>query len=311
MQKLPPISNIIDFDTSRLPQLEVTRQRNQVQPVKNNIADLHRQLVLQLQTSLEADRLLSMFFDTVRGSIPVRGLNYQHASTDLHLELGENAIHSMHYRLNHQGENLGELILRSDCHFDESQLTQLEALLPCLLFPLRNALLYRSVILDALRDPLTGAANRVAMDQTLSREIEMARRRGGLPFSLLMLDLDHFKSINDRHGHQGGDEVLKAVVACLKLQLRNMDMLFRFGGEEFLVLLSNTPLEAAGIVGNRLCEAVETLPFVYKGEAVPVSISIGCATYRFPESLDDLLRRADDALYQAKRNGRNQLRMAI
>ena len=125
-----------------------------------------------------------------------------------------------------------------------------------------------------------------------------------------MVDIDHFKSINDRFGHATGDEVLKAVAGALKNSLRNIDMVFRYGGEEFLVLLANTSREAAQMVGERLRLAVLGLQYLEEGRALELSVSLGCATMLPGESPDSLQRRADSALYVSKREGRNRLSMA-
>jgi diguanylate cyclase (GGDEF)-like protein len=178
-----------------------------------------------------------------------------------------------------------------------------------LLYPVRNALLYRTATQSALRDPLTDTGNRIAMDQTLQREIEMSRRHLQ-PLSLLMLDIDHFKNINDSHGHSAGDDVLKAVAASIKGQLRNVDMVFRFGGEEFLILLSNTGREAAAMVGERLRFAAQAKDFMADGKLIELTVSLGCSTLLPGESVESLVRRADSALYVAKREGRNRLAMA-
>ena len=178
-----------------------------------------------------------------------------------------------------------------------------------LLYPMRNTLLYRAATQSALRDPLTDTGNRIAMDQTLQREIEMSRQHLQ-PLSLLMLDIDHFKHVNDNHGHSAGDEVLKAVAGSIKHQLRNVDMVFRFGGEEFLILLSNTGREAAAMVGERLRFAAQEQDYAADGKSIELTVSLGCSTLLPGESADSLLRRADNALYVAKRAGRNRLAMA-
>jgi diguanylate cyclase (GGDEF)-like protein len=182
-------------------------------------------------------------------------------------------------------------------------------LLAALLYPMRNTLLYRAATQSALRDPLTDTGNRIAMDQTLQREIELSRRHLQ-PLSLLMLDIDHFKLINDTHGHSAGDDVLKAVATSIKRQLRNVDMVFRFGGEEFLILLSNTSREAAALVGERLRFAAQTEEYLADGRSIELTVSLGCSTLLPGESAESLLRRADNALYVAKREGRNRLAMA-
>ena len=301
-------TNTIDFDAAKLKRLGFSNQHTR--PLRRtNLAQLRQQLALQLQTSLDAERVLSLFFAAVQRLVPLDALSYQQPISDLRLELGERASHSAAYRLSNDGEYLGELVFRRKLRFSDEELAQLESLLASLLFPLRNALLYRAAIQDALRDPLTGTGNRIAMDQTLAREVELARRNL-LPLSLLMLDLDHFKQVNDKHGHSVGDEVLKAVATTLKNQLRNVDMVFRYGGEEFLVLLSGTPREAAGMIGERLRHAVLELQCLDQGRPIEPSISLGCATLLPGEAADSLLRRADSALYVAKRDGRNRLTMA-
>ncbi|HSC85197.1 MAG TPA: GGDEF domain-containing protein, partial [Pseudomonas sp.] len=162
---------------------------------------------------------------------------------------------------------------------------------------------------SALRDPLTDTGNRIAMNQALQREVELARRTLQ-PLSVLMVDIDHFKRINDQYGHTTGDEVLKAMAGALKDSLRNIDMVFRYGGEEFLVLLSNTNREAAQMVGERLRMAALGLQHIVDNRAIELSVSLGCATLLAGESVDSLQRRADKALYVSKREGRNRLSMA-
>lgn len=301
-------TNTIDFDAAKLQRLGFSGNRGQsLRPV--SLAQLRQQLTLQLQTSLEVERIFSLFFREVQRLVPLDALSYQLAVSDLHLEMGVRASHSACYRLSHEGEYLGELTFRRGVRFTEEELGQLESLLASLLFPLRNALLYRSAMRSALRDPLTDTGNRLAMDQVLQREMALAQR-SQQPLSLLMLDLDHFKRINDNFGHSTGDEVLKALAATLKAQLRNIDMVFRFGGEEFLVVMSNTNSEAAAMIGERLRRAVMDLQCLAQGVAIDVSISLGCATLQNGEMIDGLMKRTDTAMYSAKHDGRNRLVVA-
>ncbi|PTS83587.1 hypothetical protein DBR00_13865 [Pseudomonas sp. HMWF032] len=301
-------SNTIDFDAAKLQRLGyASRLQKSLRPV--SLAQLRQQLSLRLQTSLEAERILELFYTEVQRLVPLSALSYQLASCDLRLELGERASHSAGYRLNHDGEFLGELTFRRNQRFSEDELGQLESLLASLLFPLRNALLYRAALQTALRDPLTETGNRIAMEQTLKREVDIARRNLQ-PLSVLMVDIDHFKRINDSHGHIVGDQALKAVASALKDSLRNVDMVFRYGGEEFMVLLSNTSREAASMIGERLRLAVLGIQYLVENRAIELSVSLGCATLLPGESMDSLLRRADSALYVSKREGRNRLSMA-
>jgi len=306
--KTPTQTNAIDFDSAKLQRLGFGQQSPLLQrPV--SLAQLRQQLSLQLQTSLEPQRILGLFFRETQRLVPLDALVYQHKPSDLRLEFGQRGHHSISYSLSHEGESMGELVFRRNQRFSDQEQGHLESLLSALLYPMRNALLYRTATRSALRDPLTDTGNRIAMDQTLQREIEMARRHLH-PLSLLMLDIDHFKRINDSHGHSAGDEVLKAVAAAIKAQLRNVDMVFRFGGEEFLILLSNTGRDAAAMVGERLRQAAQAKDYWADGTLIELTVSLGCSTLLPGESAESLLRRADSALYVAKREGRNRLAMA-
>lgn len=302
-------SNTIDFNAAKLQRLGYSsaRQAGPLRPV--SLAELRRQLTLQLQTSLDVERILALFFQGLQQYVPLDALTYRHPGSDLRLEFGVRASHSARYRLSHEGEYLGEVVFRRCRRFDDQELGQLESLMACLLYPLRNALLYRAALRSALRDPLTDTGNRIAMDQALQREIEVTRRNLS-PLSVLMLDIDHFKSINDRFGHGVGDEVLKAIATSLKGSLRNVDMVFRYGGEEFLVVLSGAHQEAAAMIGERLRRGVEALQHLVQGQPIVLSISLGCATLAPGETAESLLRRADNALYSAKREGRNRIALA-
>lgn len=306
--KSPSQTNAIDFDSAKLQRLGFGQQPPLLKrPV--SLAQVRQQLSLQLQTSLEPQRILGLFFREIHRLVPLDALSYQHKASDLRLEFGLRGHHSISYTLSHEGEHLGELVFRRNQRFSEQELGNLESLLSALLYPMRNALLYRAATQSALRDPLTNTGNRIAMDQTLQREIDMSHRHLQ-PLSLLMLDIDHFKLINDTHGHSAGDNVLKAVAASIKGQLRNVDMVFRFGGEEFLIVLSNTGREAAAMVGERLRFAAQANDFLADGKLIELTVSIGCSTLLPGESSESLLRRADSALYVAKREGRNRLAMA-
>lgn len=306
--KTPTQTNAIDFDTAKLQRLGFGQP---FPPPRRptTVAQLRQQLGLQLQTSLEPERILSVFFREIQRLVPLDALHYRHDTADLRLEFGQRGHHSVSYSLSHEGEHLGELVFRRNQRLSEEELGQLESLLATLLYPMRNALLYRAATRSALRDPLTQTGNRIAMDQTLQREIDMARRHLN-PLSLLMLDIDHFKHINDTHGHAAGDDVLREVAAVIKAQLRNVDMVFRFGGEEFLILLSNTSREAAAVVGERLRKATQAQDYWADGKRIELTVSLGCSTLLAAESAESLLRRADNALYVAKREGRNRLAMA-
>jgi diguanylate cyclase (GGDEF)-like protein len=160
----------------------------------------------------------------------------------------------------------------------------------------------------AQTDPLTELHNRRHMMETLEAEFDRSSRVGS-PFSLLMVDLDHFKMVNDTYGHQLGDKVLQSIAWEIKGALRQYDSAARFGGEEFALLLPETGLDGAKLVAERLRQAISALAFTGPLSALKISVSIGVATipHSRVHSISDLIRAADDALYAAKRNGRNRV----
>jgi len=160
----------------------------------------------------------------------------------------------------------------------------------------------------SLTDSLTGLYNRRFLHQRLEEEMARSRRHGA-PLACVMLDLDHFKSINDAHGHAAGDSVLRDVSTILKAHIRKSDIAVRFGGEEFVLVLFSNNMEGARLVAERIRADVESHEFLHGDSPLRVTISIGISA--FPDekigSADDLMRRADAALYQAKEAGRNMV----
>jgi diguanylate cyclase (GGDEF)-like protein len=160
----------------------------------------------------------------------------------------------------------------------------------------------------AMRDSLTGLWNHVAILEILEQEWEHARKRGAL-LGVIMADLDHFKRINDTHGHRAGDVVLGETIRRMKDSLRPHDAFGRYGGEEFLVVLPGMDAEALLGVAERLRLAVADRPVAYGSRVIPVTLSLGVAVEHgsTPVDADTLLQAADDALYRAKGGGRNRV----
>ena len=164
----------------------------------------------------------------------------------------------------------------------------------------------RQLELLATLDPLTGAHNRRAMEVELAIAVE-ARRRGGAPTGLVIFDIDHFKRVNDNHGHEAGDQTLIAVAREARAGTRSVDRVFRMGGEEFVVLLPNTHGVALETAAEHLRERIETN---VGNAAGTITISLGCAVHSSGESWQAWLARADAALFRAKQSGRNLVAMA-
>lgn len=156
----------------------------------------------------------------------------------------------------------------------------------------------------SLTDALTGLYNRRHFNAELEREFMRSKRYGG-NLCIAIIDIDFFKKINDTYGHLCGDYVLKEVAYLILENFRKTDMVFRYGGEEFVVIMPETSLENSLIPLERLRKTIENNNFIFKGEKIKVTISIGAET-NHTESTEEFLNNADKALYQAKQNGRNQ-----
>ncbi len=173
---------------------------------------------------------------------------------------------------------------------------------------LEKAKLYQETKALSIRDGLTGAFNHKNFQKKLTEELKRATR-SGIPFSLLMFDIDHFKGFNDNFGHQIGDRVLKHISEIVMKNIRNIDIFARYGGEEFIIILPDTAKEGAMAVGEKIRLLIEKRPLIIKDNIYSVTISVGCADFPSDgEDKDTLIKKVDEALYRAKQDGRNCVR---
>jgi diguanylate cyclase (GGDEF)-like protein len=185
----------------------------------------------------------------------------------------------------------------------------LPLLLALFLLSVVNARLYAQVHSRALTDELTGLLTRRALRELAPTLLAKARAEQR-NMAVLMLDLDHFKGINDHYGHGGGDNVLRHTAKLLKDKLRSGELLIRFGGEEFLLLIPVDNAHTMQLVAQRLCNAIGNQPCVNEAQQISVTVSIGAAMIQEDQPLDQALMAADAALYRAKEAGRNRVEMA-
>ncbi len=285
--------------------------------VQGDNAEFRLKLNNTLQSSLELGQVLQLFLENIQPELKLAGLAYVNEDQAIDIKLGKQTTHSCGYQLITPDENLGEITFTRRKRFNEADLETIESLLTSLLNPLRNALKYRDAIRAALKDPLTGAGNRLAMNDTLRREIELAKRHNQ-PLSILVMDIDNFKQVNDCHGHSAGDLVLQNLISTTQDIYRVTDMVFRYGGEEFVVLLNKTDRTGAKVIAERIRQAVADMHVESKHtndkncknkNKIQATVSIGIATLTGTDSKDSLFDRADKALYKAKAGGRNRVHM--
>jgi len=261
-----------------------------------------------LQTTLDLEQQIILFARNIRDDVPIDGLEYDNPVAGVQVRHGEQATHKAAYDLQLEDRSLGTVYFFRDLPFSEDELHTLENLLCALVYPLRNALRYLEALRLASHDPLTGIQNRLALEHALQREIDLARRQHA-PLSMLVVDADHFKRFNDEYGHAFGDDVLRALANTMSATVRRSDLLFRYGGEEFVVLASHTSRDGARLLAERIREAVAGIRTI-DGRPVDLSVSIGVAELTENESPESLFERADQAVYQAKEAGRNRVELA-
>lgn len=272
----------------------------------SNINEMRFKLSHDLQTSLEVSSILERFFANTQDLVTTHGLSYELQDLKLNITHGEKATHKISYGLNIDNTKLGELTFYRRKKFNETELAVLEMLIGVLFYPLRNAVLYRQAIDSSLRDSLTGVGNRSAMEMCIERELKLACRQEE-PIALLLIDVDHFKKINDTYGHQTGDLALKHIAFTLQQTLRETDQTFRYGGEEFVVLLHNTEQDAARYIAERVRSNIASSPVILDNNKIPCTASIGTSSFTGNESAEQLIHQADSALYKAKESGRNKV----
>ena len=259
----------------------------------------------KLQTSLYVNDVSNIFFNGIQSEFNFAQMTFDHLDNETTITIGEkSARHRCNYQIEIAGESLGRLSFTRSIRFAEHELNRLEELLCLLVYPLRNALLYENALKKSMHDPLTGALNRAALDTMLDKEIDLAHRHDN-PLAVLMIDIDHFKAINDNYGHSMGDKVLRSLVEGLNNHIRNSDVLFRYGGEEFTIMLNNTSTEGAHLLAQRIRRNIEEMIHIYDDNVIQLTISVGLATLEEHESATQFLDRADKALYSAKKFGRN------
>lgn len=262
-----------------------------------------------LSRNLEFEQIIENFVHEIKAEIPHSGYYFKSSDTSQEVSSGKTVGCSANYRLRIQDHQLGEISLFRETVFNSNELCRLEELLCALIYPVRNASMYHIALQSAYRDPLTGLSNRAAMEKLLPREIELANRHNR-PMAVLVMDLDGFKQINDRYGHDIGDQVLRDVGQVLQSAVRNTDLLYRFGGDEFVAGLAQTDMKGALEVSERIRRGIEERTIPGQEVSSKIEASIGITMLKTDDNFLNAFKRADNALYQAKQGGKNRIMSA-
>ncbi|WAR43458.1 GGDEF domain-containing protein [Methylomonas rapida] len=269
----------------------------------------HYDISSALQTTLEFNELIAIFCNKIQATVPHNSVEYTNDEFGLSFKRGIVGRHSCSYALKVEDQQLGELKLTRTHRFGKDELAMLESLLCCLIYPLRNATLFHQALQMAYTDPLTQTHNRAGFNDMLAREIKRANRCEQ-HLSLIFVDIDHFKALNDEYGHDCGDMALAAVASKVKDSVRGSDVVFRYGGEEFVIMLIDTNLDAAAVIAERVRTCIESQTLAYGMEVLNITASLGVSSLRGNENMESFIKRADTAMYKAKQTGRNRVCVA-
>lgn len=261
------------------------------------------QLIERLQTTLDLEQLLAMYGQEIRAQLGVDSLSF--AADELIFAvfgyLEQKPQHNA--ALYADGEYLGQLVYSKHAGFSAADLKQLRFYHQQLVFPLRNAMQFARVRRQAMHDHLTGVGNRLLMDEMIQRAIT-TQQRNNLQYMLMLLDLDGFKKVNDSAGHHMGDRILKRFATVVKAQLRGYDSIFRYGGDEFVLLLQDADNDSVKFVFERIQQGL-------RSDSLLTEYRIGCSAggVAIAQNSDELtlMAQADTALYEAKQTGRGRL----
>ncbi|WP_019023280.1 MULTISPECIES: GGDEF domain-containing protein [unclassified Thioalkalivibrio] len=271
--------------------------------------------VQSLTATLEFDAVLQRLQEQLHTLLQHSGWIFYTDGDDQSWSGGEDDRHRIEYGLSYNGATMGSLILMRGRRFSDAEQQQIEALLGLAAPALHNAHRFRRLMSNLESDELTGLGNRRAFEIQGAKWLADCRRQDR-PLSVLAIDLDHFKRINDDYGHAVGDELLRRVADTLRTATRQSDLLVRMGGEEFLAVLPGADLACAMECAERIRTAIASIRATATADdasalqsegMVKVTASIGVASVGRSTTLQALYQKADEALYAAKQSGRNRV----
>jgi diguanylate cyclase (GGDEF)-like protein len=265
-----------------------------------NDGNIHS-LVAQLQKTLELDKLINIFSFEAAKLLTIDGLQFHSIDGVVEMTGSKNLGQTVSFDLEIENERLGQLVYFTKKPISIFLKEKLQRLHSVIVYPLRNALMFYRVKKLATKDILTGLSNRSHFNDYLCKKLDRCRRHHR-HFGLMLLDLDNFKQVNDTHGHLFGDRVLVQFSKLLLQSIRGIDTVFRFGGDEFAILVDDNQENACNIIANRMQILVHQDALLAKHQ---VTTSIGFTLAKVSDDQVSVFERADKALYKAKKNGRD------
>ena len=296
--------------SSQVPLQPVSEIEQHIKKHVLNDKFIELELSQELQTKLDIHSIIKHFSGTISRFIKHSGVQISTIDSNMVAIAGSTAVHHEHVDLILDGEKFGVVTLMTRQSLNDWAAIFFRYLARYLVYPIKNALLIQTLKAQTVTDPLTQAFNRTALDHDLQHEISYSSRYQ-TPLTVAMIDIDHFKRVNDQYGHTTGDRVLVEVADQIRAQIRKTDSLYRYGGEEFTLILRDTPLEDA-------ISKVESILSHCSQHRCPdidpdlhITLSAGVTTWAGRgDHGKQMIERADEALYCSKEYGRDQATVA-
>ena len=259
-----------------------------------------------LQSTLDINILIELFDNELKKMVSHDYLNYKNSIENININLGEIIKEKLIFNLKINNNSLGKFVIARNTKFNKWEINEIKNLMSVLVQPINNALHYKQAITNASIDPVTKLNNRTLFNKIINQEIDFAQRYEQ-KLLLMMLDLDNFKKINDNFGHNIGDVLLNLLGQELTKFMRRSDLVFRYGGDEFCIILRNSILDGAKKLANRVRNNIDENEFNCNDVKIKISVSIGLAKLHDDDDSITFIERADKLLYKAKNAGRNNV----
>ena len=263
-----------------------------------------------LQSTLDINILIELFDNELKKIVSHDYLNYKNSIENINIDLGEIIKEKLIFNLKINNNSFGKFIIARNIKFNKWEINEIKNLMSVLVQPINNALNYRQAITNASIDPVTKLNNRTLFNKIINQEIDFAQRYKQ-KLLLMILDLDNFKKINDNFGHNIGDILLGLIGQKLTKFMRRSDLVFRYGGDEFCIILRNTILDGANNLANRVRNNINEKEYDCNDIKIKISVSIGLAELHHDDDYMKFIERADKLLYKAKKAGRNNVKTEV
>ena len=263
-----------------------------------------------LQSTLDINILIELFDNELKKIVSHDYLNYKNSIENINIDLGEIIKEKLIFNLKINNNSFGKFIIARNIKFNKWEINEIKNLMSVLVQPINNALNYRQAITNASIDPVTKLNNRTLFNKIINQEIDFAQRYKQ-KLLLMILDLDNFKKINDNFGHNIGDILLGLIGQKLTKFMRRSDLVFRYGGDEFCIILRNTILDGANNLANRVRNNINEKEYDCNDIKIKISVSIGLAELHHDDDYMKFIERADKSLYIAKKAGRNNVKTEV